>query len=113
MATSTSVARRSSACERRASPITRLRRDSRLGPGMPGVAGGRLPSYATVLGDAAEVTVALRGRDLGRVARHRSGTRRHDDSGIRVAGADIGGDILLVIGAVAGEGGERSLDPVG
>ncbi len=36
--------------------------------------------------------------------------RRHDDGGVRVAAADAGGDTLLVIGSVAGEGGERALD---
>ncbi len=87
-------------------------RHGRLGPGTLGVAGGRLPSHAAVLGDGAKVAVALRGRGLGRLARHRGGARRHDDGGVRVAGADAGGDDLPVVGAVAGEGGERSLDPV-
>ncbi len=87
-------------------------RHGRLGPGTPGVAGRRLPSHAAVLGDGPEMAVALRGRGLGRVARHRGGARRHDDGGIRVAGADAGGDALLVVGAVAREGGQRALDPV-
>ena len=67
-------------------------RHGRLGPGTLGVAGRYLPRHATILGDVAEVTVALRGRGPGRVARHRSGTRRHDDGGVRVARADAGGD---------------------
>jgi len=65
-----------------------------------------------VLGDGPEVAVALRGRGLGRVARHRGGARRHDDGRFRMAGGDAGGDALLIVGSVAGEGGERFLDPV-
>ena len=87
-------------------------RDRGLGSGTPGVAGRRLPSQAAVLGNVAEVAVALRGRDFSRLARHRGGSRRHDDGGDRVAGADAGGDALLVIGAITGEGGEPFLDPV-
>ena len=49
-------------------------RDRGLGPGMLGVAGRRLPSHAAVLGDGPEMVVALRGRGLGRVARHCGGT---------------------------------------
>ena len=112
-ATSTSVARHPSTRVHSPSPIARLKREIAVSaPSTPGVPGSHLESLAAVLGDAAQVAVALRGRGLGRGARHRGGAQRPDDGGVRVADADAGGDAFLVIGAVGGEGGERVLDPV-
>src|SRR5918993_4579476 len=53
--------------------------------------------------------VALRRRGLGRLARHRAGTRRHDDRRLGMARGDTAVDTLLIIRAVAGERGDRSV----
>ena len=45
--------------------------DSRFGPGSLRVAGGVLPGCPSVFGDAVQMAVPLRGRSLGRLARHR------------------------------------------
>lgn len=54
-------------------------------------------------GDKPKATVALRGRCLGRLARHGRGTRRQDDGCCRMASGDRGGHAVLVVGAVGGE----------
>src|SRR4051812_13309536 len=54
-----------------------------------------------------KVAVALRGRGLGRVARHRGRARRHDDGRLGVAVRDRPVHVLAVVGAVAGERGDR------
>ena len=56
-----------------------------------------------------EVPVALRRRGLGRPARHRVLARRHDDRRLGVALGDRPVHVLAVVGAVAGERGDRVL----
>src|SRR5215207_3134891 len=75
--------------------------DGGLGPSTFVVPGPLLPSHAPVLGDALEMSVALRRRGLGRRARHRAGPRRHDDRRLGMARGDIAVDTLLIIRAVA------------
>ena len=52
--------------------------------------------------------VTLSGRRLGRLARHRIRTRRHDDRGFGMAGGDLRVDAVLVVRAIAGERGDRT-----
>jgi len=82
--------------------------DGRLGSSPLRVAGGFLPGRASVLGDALQMAVALRGRGRGRFARHGRRARRHDDRRFGMALGDGGGNAVLVVSAVAGEGGHRS-----
>ena len=53
--------------------------------------------------------VALRRRALGGFARHRVRARRHDHLRVRMAGRDLGIDIVAVVGAIAGEGRHRPI----
>src|SRR3954453_1250527 len=45
-------------------------------------------------------------------ARHRIRARRHDYGRLRMAGRDFGIDVVTVVGAVAGDGRHRPIDPV-
>ena len=81
----------------------------RLGQSATIVAGRLLPAHAAVLGDGPEVPVALRRRGLGRPARHRVPARRHDDRRLGVALGDRAVHVLPVVGAVAGERGDRAV----
>lgn len=65
-----------------------------------------------MLGNVLEVPIALCGRGLSQVARHCARARRHDDGRVRVALRDSGSDIVLIVGAVVGEEGERTFDLV-
>ena len=47
--------------------------------------------------------VALRRRGLGRLARHRAGTRRHDDRRLGMARGDTAVNTFLIIRAVASQ----------
>src|SRR3954452_11536219 len=53
--------------------------------------------------------VALRWRGLGRRARNGAGTRWHDDRRLGMARGDPAVDTLLIIRAVAGQRGDRSV----
>jgi hypothetical protein len=65
-----------------------------------------------VLCNLLEMVVALCGRGRGRLARHRIRARRHDDRRCGIALGLAGGDAVLVVGAVAGEGGDGIEDLV-
>src|SRR3712207_9362745 len=56
--------------------------------------------------------IAPRRRGLGRGARHRARARWDDDIGTRVPYGDRGVDVVSVVGAVAGEGSDRTVGPV-
>jgi hypothetical protein len=85
-------------------------RHSWLGQSTTIVAGGLLPPHAALLGDELQVPVAPGGGGRGRLARHRVPARRHDDRRLGVAFGDRPVHVLSVVGAVAGERGDRSLD---
>src|SRR4051812_21598061 len=53
--------------------------------------------------------VALRWRGLGRRARHRAGTRWHDDRRLGMARGDTAVNTLLIIRAVADQRGDKSV----
>ena len=102
-ATSTSVARRRSVHEHSPSLIACLN--------LPIAASARarlcsrtpLARLPVMLGDTLQMTVALRGRGLGHLARHGRGPRQHDDSCFRAALGDGGGNALLILGAIGGQ----------
>ena len=54
-----------------------------------------------------EVAVALRRRALRRLARHGGRARRHDNGRLGVALGDAGVNTILVVSAIAREGGHR------
>ncbi len=83
-------------------------RHRRLGSGAQVVSRCFMPGGPAVFGDAVKVSVPLSWCHIGRVARHRVGTWRHDDGRLGMALGDTGCDALLVVGAVAGERGERA-----
>jgi len=58
------------------------------------------------------MAVALCRCGLGRITRHRVRAWRHNDGRFWMTLSHAGGNVLLVVGAVAGEGGERVLDLV-
>jgi len=95
-------------------------RHTRFRFGPLGVAGRCLPGHAAVLGDVRrtsqfdvlEVAVPLCRCGRGRVARHRVRAWRHDDHRFWMALGDAARDTVLIVGTVAGEGGERALDLV-
>src|SRR5215210_7378535 len=78
-----------------------------LGPGAFRVPGCPLPSHPALLGDELEVAVALRRIALGRLARHGSRARRHDDLRLGVALGDAGVNTVLVVRAIGRDGGHR------
>src|SRR5512134_2048542 len=81
--------------------------DRRLDPGSKIIAAGLLPTHPAVLSDGLEVEVPLCRRRLGQRARDRGSSGRHDDRRFGVAGGDSGVDLVLIVGSVAGERGER------
>ena len=86
--------------------------DRRLGSRPRRVAGCPLPGHAAVLGDILEMSVPLRGRSLGRVARHGGRAQRDDDRRFGGALGSAGVDAVLVVPAVAGERGNSACDPI-
>ena len=73
-----------------------------LGPQI--VAARFLPGHPAVRDDLLDVSVTLcRGGPGGRT-RHRGCSRRHVDSGIRITLGDRLADLVLIVGAVSGEG---------
>src|SRR4051812_24976178 len=78
-----------------------------LGPGAFRVPGRPLPGPAAPLGDELEMAVALRRRTLGRLAQHGGRARRHDHLRLGVALGDAGVNTILVVSAIAREGGYR------
>src|SRR3954454_14948052 len=103
-ATSISVARRSSVCERSPSPITRLNR--------PMVASARARFvYPDALCQAilpfsaisSRLAVALGRRSLGGRAGHGGRARGYDDGRLRIALGDAGVDAVLIVRPVAGK----------
>src|SRR3982750_1716077 len=85
-------------------------RDIGLDQSPPVVARGFLPSHAAVLGNGLEMPVAPRRCGLRGVARHRIRARRHDYGRLGMARRDFGIDVVAVVGAVAGDGGHRTID---
>src|SRR5271155_4272771 len=51
--------------------------------------------------------VALRRRSLGRLAHHRTRTRRYDDRWVRVALGDLTVDVVAIERTITGEGNDR------
>src|SRR3954465_13055171 len=87
--------------------------DGGLGPGGRVVARGLLPAHPALLGDELEVAVALGGGRLGRRAGHGGRTWGDDDGRLGVARAGAGVDAVLVVRAVACDGGNRTRGLVG
>ena len=69
-------------------------------------------SPEAALGDELQVPVALGRCGLRRLARHRAGARRHDHGRPGMVRRDRGVDVVPVERAVAGEGGDGTVDPV-
>src|SRR4051794_6825197 len=86
--------------------------DRCLGQRTAVVAGGLLPPHAAVLGNQLQVSVALRGRRLDRLARHRARPRRDDDPSIGMAFDDRAIDIRPIVGSVTCERSKRARDLV-
>ncbi len=57
-----------------------------------------------MLGNALQMPIPLRGRGLGRLARHGRGPRRHIDRCFRIALGHSSENTLLIVRAVGGEG---------
>jgi hypothetical protein len=76
------------------------------------VPGCLLPTYASMLGDALEVPIALGRSALCRLARYRSRSWWHDHFRIRIALSDGAVDASLIIGSISDEGGEWAYDLV-
>src|SRR4051795_4916842 len=76
------------------------------------VARDLLPAHPARLGDELQVAVPLRRRSLGRGAGHGGRTWWDDDGRLGMALADAGGDAVLVVRAVAYDGGHCACDLV-
>src|SRR3954454_17812110 len=86
--------------------------DGGLGPGARAVARDLLPGHAAVLGNQLQVSVALRGRGLDRLAWHRARPRRDDEPSIGMAFEDSAIDIRPVVGSVTCKRSKRARDLV-
>ncbi len=86
--------------------------DRGFGSSANGVAGCFLPSRAAVLGNALQMTVLLRGRGLGHVARHGREPRRHADRRFWMTLGDCGRHAVPVVCTIGGERGSWALDLV-
>lgn len=84
--------------------------DRCLGSRPHSVAGCPLPGDTAVFSDMLEMSVPLRGRSLGRVARHAGRAGRDDDGRFGVLLGNAGVDAILVAPAIAGERGHRARD---
>src|SRR3954454_9247242 len=83
-----------------------------LGAGTPVISRRLLPAHPAPLGDELEVAVALGGGRLGRRAGHGGRTWWDDDGRRGMALADAGVDAVLVVRAVACDGGHCACDLV-
>src|SRR3954447_5040206 len=87
-------------------------RNTSLDQSAPIVARGFLPSHAAVLGNGLKMPVALRRRGLGRLSQRSAGARRHDHLDIRMSCCDLGVNVVSIVSAIGGEGGDRTADLV-
>jgi hypothetical protein len=62
-----------------------------------------LPTHAAMFGNRLQMPVTRSGRILGRLARHATRTRWHNDRCIRMAGSDLVVDAALVVCTIAGQ----------
>src|SRR4051794_4775506 len=86
--------------------------DCGLGQRPAVIAGGLLPAHAAVLGNKLQVLIALRGRRLGRLARHRARAWRYNNPSVGMALGDRAGDAVLVVRPVTRERSNRTRDLV-
>src|ERR1700746_1089051 len=71
--------------------------------GTPVVSRRFLPTHAAMFGNRLQMPVTRRGRILGRLARHATRTRWHNDRRIGMAGSDLAVDAVLVVCTIAGQ----------
>src|SRR5271170_7715816 len=71
--------------------------------GTPVVPRRFLPTHAAMFGNRSQMPVTRSGRILGRLARHATRTRRHNDRRIGMAGSDLVVDAALVVCTIAGQ----------
>src|SRR5208282_231421 len=71
--------------------------------GTPVVPRRFLPAHAAMFGNRLQMPVTRSGRILGRLARHATRTRWHNDRGIGMAGSDLAVDAVLVVCTIAGQ----------
>src|SRR5271163_636729 len=71
--------------------------------GTPVVPRRFLPTHAAMFGNRLQMPVTRSGRILGRLARHATRTRWHNDRGIGMAGSDLAVDAVLVVCTIAGQ----------
>ena len=80
--------------------------------GTPVVPRGFLPTHAAMFGNRLQMPVTRSGRILGRLARHATRTRWHNDRGIGMAGSDLAVDTVLVVCTIAGQRSDGIIDLV-
>src|SRR5437764_4125879 len=71
--------------------------------GTPVVPRRFLPTHAAMFGNRLQMPVTRSGHILGRLARHATRTRWHNDRCIGMAGSDLAIDAVLVICTIAGQ----------
>src|SRR5881227_3344188 len=71
--------------------------------GTPVVPRRFLPTHAAMLGNRLQMPVTRSGCILGRLARHATRTRWHNDRRIGMAGSDLAVDAVLVVCTIAGQ----------
>jgi hypothetical protein len=76
------------------------------------IPGSLLPAHASMLRDALEMPIALRGSSPRHLAQHGRRSRWHDDRSIGMMLGDRIVDAGLITGAIANKGGERACDQV-
>src|ERR1700722_19437464 len=62
-----------------------------------------LPTHPAMFGNRLQMPVTWSGHILGRLARHATRTRWHNDRCIGMAGSDLAVDAVLVICTIAGQ----------
>src|SRR5271165_690155 len=109
-ATATSVAWRPFVCECSVPPITRFQRPMSASTKARKLYPCFLPAHSATLCNQLQMPVSLRGRSLGRLARHCTRTRWHNHSRIGMAFGDLAIDAILVVRTVGGERGDGTVD---
>src|SRR5271165_911458 len=102
-ATATSVAWRPFVCECSVPPNPLPTADVGFHQGTQVIPRCFLPAHSATLCNQLQMPVSLRGRSLGRLARHRTRTRWHNHSRIGMAFGDLAVDAILVVCTVGGE----------
>src|SRR5260370_36293936 len=84
----------------------------RLPPGHASCTPTLLPTHAAMFGNRLQMPVTRSGRILGRLARHATRTRWHNDRGIGMAGSDLAVDAVLVVCTIAGQRSDVTINLV-